>query len=181
MKRTLNAVTLLLLFINIAGCATSADSIPEGETTNPIISASYSAADRMLTDSVKREILGDDRRVLVASWVDVNNTNRTSVFGKMMAEQFASRLVQLGVPVVEVKLRTNLFMSEKSGEMLLSREIKEISQVHNASAVVVGTYADAGSSGVYVTVKLVRSTDARVLSATNFKVDRKLVGSIVQQ
>jgi hypothetical protein len=47
--------------------------------------------------------------------------------------------------------------------------------------VIVGTYTDAGTSGVYVTVKLVRSLDGVVLSATNFMVDRKLVGKIIGQ
>jgi TolB-like protein len=125
--------------------------------------------------------LGKDKRVLVASWVDVNQVSRSSIFGKMMAEHLASRLVQQGVAVMEVKLRSSLFITEKGGEMLLSREIKQISQLHNAEAVIVGTYADAGSSGVYVTVKLVRAVDGLVMSATNFMVDRKLVGSIINQ
>jgi hypothetical protein len=43
------------------------------------------------------------------------------------------------------------------------------------------SYTDAGTSGVYVTVKLVRSLDGVVLSATNFMVDRKLVGKIIGQ
>ena len=98
-----------------------------------------------------------------------------------MAEQLGSRLVQHGVGVVEVKLRSNLFITEKGGEMLLSSEIKEISHQQNAAAVIVGTYTDAGTSGVYVTVKLVRSLDGVVLSATNFMVDRKLVGKIIGQ
>jgi len=55
------------------------------------------------------------------------------------------------------------------------------SDFQNAAAVIVGTYTDAGTSGVYVTVKLVRSLDGVVLSATNFMVDRKLVGKIIGQ
>jgi TolB-like protein len=63
--------------------------------------------------------------------------------------------------------------------MLLSREIKDIGRQHNADAVVVGTYADAGTSGVYVTVKVVRATDGLVMSATNFMIERKLVSGII--
>jgi predicted nuclease with RNAse H fold len=99
----------------------------------------------------------------------------------MMAEQLASRLAQQGVAVIEVKLRSNLFITEKGGEMLLSSEIKEISQQQNAAAVIVGTYTDTGTSGVYVTVKLVRALDGVVMSATNFMVDRKLVMRIINQ
>lgn len=167
------------LFAWLTGCANQAESLSGSEEKNPLIAANYAAADRLLTPAVQKELLGADRRILVASYVDVNQVSRTSLFGKMMAEQLASRLVQLGVPVVEVKLRSNLFVSEKAGEMLLSREIKEIGQQHNAEAVVVGTYADAGSSGVYVTVKVIKSVDSKTISATSFMVERRLVASIV--
>jgi TolB-like protein len=175
--RTLLLVQALLL----GACANAPQSMSGTEENNPLISSSYAAADRLLTPAAKKELLNKDKRVLVASWVDVNQVSRSSIFGKMMAEQLASRLVQQGIGVMEVKLRTNMFITEKGGEMLLSREIREISQLHNAEAVVVGTYADAGSAGVYVTVKLVRAIDGLVISATNFMVDRKLVGSIINQ
>jgi TolB-like protein len=175
--RTLLLVQALLL----GACANAPQSMSGTEENNPLISSSYAAADRLLTPAAKKELLNKDKRVLVASWVDVNQVSRSSIFGKMMAEQLASRLVQQGIGVMEVKLRTSMFITEKGGEMLLSREIREISQLHNAEAVVVGTYADAGSAGVYVTVKLVRAIDGLVISATNFMVDRKLVGSIINQ
>ena len=172
---------LAIAAVLLSGCANKPDAISGTEEQNPLISSSYAAADRLLTAGAKQDLLTKNKRVLVASWVDVNQVSRSSIFGKMMAEQLASRLVQQGVAVMEVKLRSSLFITEKGGEMLLSREIKEISQQHNAEAVIVGTYADAGSSGVYVTVKLVRAVDGLVLSATNFMVERKLVGSIINQ
>ncbi len=165
----------------LSGCANGPDTLSGTEQHNPLIASSYAAADRLLTLPVKQELLQNHKRVLVATWVDVNQVSKTSTFGKMMAEQLASRLVQQGIPVMEMKLRTALFITEKSGEMMLSREVRELSQQHNAESVAVGTYTDAGSSGVYVTVKLVRTADNLVMSATNFMVERKLVGSIISQ
>ena len=165
----------------LAGCANKPPGLPGDELNNPIISSSYAAVDRLITADVKSGMSRQGQAVLVASLVNVDNTSNTSIFGKMMAEQIASRLVQLDLPVIEVKLRSSLYMSEERGEMLLSREIKEISQRQNASAVLVGTYADAGSSGVYVTLKLVRAHDAKVLSATNFMLERKLVSSVINR
>jgi TolB-like protein len=179
MTRWRLATVAVALWLN--ACANAPEALSGTEQHNPLIASSYAAADRLITPAARQELLAKDKRVLVASWVDVNQVSRSSIFGKMMAEQLASRLVQQGVPVMEVKLRSSLFITEKGGEMLLSREIREISQQHNAEAVVVGTYADAGSSGVYVTVKLVRAIDGLVMSATNFMVDRKLVGSIINQ
>lgn len=176
-----NFTNIFLLVFLISGCANTQTGIPGDELKNPIISSSYSAVDRLITPKIQTEMSVDGQKILVASLVNVNNTSTTSIFGKMMAEQFASRLVQLGMPVIEVKLRSNLYMSEERGEMLLSREIREISQRQNASAVLVGTYADLGSSGVYVTLKMVRAQDAKVLSATNFMIDRRLVSSVINQ
>ena len=169
------------ILLAMAGCASQVASIPGTEKDNPLISANYAAVDRLLTPTVRQELLTDERRILVASLVDVNQVSRTSIFGKMMSEQLSSRMIQQGVPVVEVKLRSNLFISERSGEMLLSREIKDIGRQHNVDAVLVGTYTDAGSTGVYVTVKLVRAVDGLIMSATNFMVDRKLVSNILNQ
>ena len=173
------AYFVLAMALLVTGCANQVESLAGSEDKNPLIAANYGAAERLFTPAMQKELLGENRRILVASYVDINQVSRTSLFGKMMAEQLASRLVQLGVPVVEVKLRSSMFVSEKGGEMLLSREIKEIGQQHNAEAVVVGTYADAGSSGVYVTVKVVKALDGKIMSATSFMVERKLVASIV--
>ncbi|WP_346308879.1 FlgO family outer membrane protein [Limnohabitans sp.] len=89
----------LLCALFVSGCATDLDVLPGSEEKNPLISSNYAAADRLLTAAVKQELLSKDKRVLVASWVDVNQVSRTSIFGKMMAEQLASRLVQQGVAV----------------------------------------------------------------------------------
>jgi len=66
-----------------------------------------------------------------------------------------------------MKLRQNsIFISEGQGEFMLSRDLREISRTHNASAVVVGTYADGGDR-MYVSARMVRPTDSIVISATD--------------
>lgn len=180
MKHRYAFFSALLATSLMMGCANTNQELEGSEDLNPIISSAYQAVDRLLTEPALKQVQGSQQRVLVASLVDVNQLTQTSLFGKMMAEQLASRLVQKGVTVVEVKLRTSLFMTEKSGEMLLSREIKEVGSTHSADAVLVGTYADAGSSGVYVTVKLIRTRDAVTLSATNFKIEKRLVASTLR-
>lgn len=48
-------------------------------------------------------------------------------------------MVNAGFNVKEVKLRGDVFVKEETGELLLSREIKEIAQSHHANDVLVGT------------------------------------------
>ena len=87
MKIASFGLSLALLFVT--GCANKPDVISGTEELNPLISSSYAAADRLLTPTAKQELLRKDKRVLVASWVDVNQVSRSSIFGKMMAEQLA--------------------------------------------------------------------------------------------
>jgi hypothetical protein len=80
MKIACLGLSMALLFMT--GCANKPDVISGTEELNPLISSSYAAADRLLTPSAKQELLRKDKRVLVASWVDVNQVSRSSIFGK---------------------------------------------------------------------------------------------------
>ena len=53
--------------------------------------------------------------------------------------------------------------------MLLSREVREVSQAQNAQAVVVGTYA-VSASVVYISLKLVNPVGNTVVAAHNYAV-----------
>jgi hypothetical protein len=55
-------------------------------------------------------------------------------------------------------------MDKGNGEFLLSRDLREISKKHNASAVIVGTYGE-GYERMYVSVRIVSPTDSRVLAS----------------
>ena len=47
--------------------------------------------------------------------------------------------------------------------------------------VVVGNWADTGSTGIYATLKMVRASDAMVMSASNFVIPRKLVSNVISR
>jgi TolB-like protein len=62
-------------------------------------------------------------------------------------------------------LRQNsIFIREGQGEFLLSRDVRELSKTYDASAVVVGTYAEGGDR-LYVSARIVRPTDNIIISA----------------
>lgn len=113
--------------------------------------------------------LDANQPVLVASLVNVDRLSESSRLGRMFAEQMAARMVQLGLRVTEVKLRNNLLLHRDQGELLLSREVREVSRLHNAQAVVVGTYA-VSASVVYITLKLVNPVGNTVIAAHSYAV-----------
>lgn len=132
-----------------------------------IMKANYAAVDSLLTKlSVE---LPKDSPILVASFVNLDDLNESSTFGRVLSEQVASRFKQKGYTTIEMKLRTTVFIKEGSGEFLLSRELSKISTKHHAQAVVVGSYA-AARDRVYLTVRVVNVTDSRILSSHDYEI-----------
>ena len=129
----------------------------------------YKAADSLLKNLKKKRVkLSKDAPILVASFVDLDDLSESSAFGRVISEKIASRFNQKGYATIEVKLRTNIFIKELSGEFLLSRELAEIGTKHRAQAVVVGTYS-VGSKRIYLTARVINVSDGRVLGSHDYK------------
>ena len=127
--------------------------------------ASYAAADALLRN------LGHfpdmKKPILVATLVNINDLQSSSAFGRMSSEQIGSRLANSGLPVAEIKLREAILVEEGRGELMLSRDARNIARSRGAQALVVGTYA-TGKDAVYVNVRLVSATDGRILSSHDY-------------
>jgi TolB-like protein len=132
-----------------------------------LVYASYEIADKLI-ENLDTD-LSPDRPILVASFVDVNDIENSSSFGRMMAEYICSRLGKNGYTVVEMKLRDSIYIKEKAGEFLLSRKVKDISAAHEAQAVVVGTYARARRD-IYISARLVQADNSKILSSFDVKI-----------
>ena len=131
-----------------------------------LVAVSYAIANK-LEINLKAPLSPDDT-IIVASFVDVNNLNASSTFGRIMAEQVGSRLAQKGYKVIEMKLRQNsIFVEEGKGEFLLSRDLKNISLNHNATAVVVGTYA-CSRDKIYISTRFVNPSNSVILSSFDY-------------
>ena len=76
-------------------------------------------------------------------------------------------MVANGFNVKELKLRGDVFVREETGELLLSREIKDIAHQHNAGLVLVGTYS-AAAQLTYVSLKLVRTDTGQIVRGYDY-------------
>ncbi|QWR77219.1 FlgO family outer membrane protein [Candidatus Magnetomonas plexicatena] len=63
----------------------------------------------------------DDRKIIVTTFVDLNNLNRTSKFGRTLAEETLSELHKRGFKVADIRETGTIQMSENFGEIFLSR------------------------------------------------------------
>ncbi len=130
-----------------------------------LIEANHRAVDALLANAP----LDAQHPVMVATLVQVDRLSESSRLGRIFSEQIAGRMVQRGVRVVELKLRDSVALQRDQGELLLSREVREVSQSHDAQAVVVGTYA-ASASALYISLKLVTPAGNTVVAAHNYAV-----------
>lgn len=134
------------------------------ETSNFL--ASSQEAINNLTANVPTQSTGTGP-VLVATIVNVNNTGASSPLGRTLSEVYANQMVARGFHVKEVKLRSDLYVREGTGELMLSREMRDIARSQNASMVVVGTFSPAANF-TYVSLKLVRTEDSRIIAGHSY-------------
>jgi TolB-like protein len=131
-----------------------------------LVAASYYIADTLENNLMQP--ISPTEALLVATFVNVNNLEQSSTFGRIISEQIASRFAQKGYRIIEMKLRqTAVFVEEGKGEFLLSRDLRAISKEHNCPAVIVGTYAE-GFRTLYVSARVVRTSDGVVIASSDY-------------
>jgi len=165
-RRTALVVMTIAVSLMLGACATGAYYYDAGESN--LIRGNYAATDVLVTGG---KIAATGGPLLVATVVDIDQLERSSTLGRLISEHVASRLAQKGYIVTELKMRDPVYMRTPEGELMLSREVREISAKHGAQAVAVGTYASdtSGRNGVvFVSLKLVRPGDNTILGASDY-------------
>jgi TolB-like protein len=130
-----------------------------------VIGTSHAAADALIDSA--GAMLYPQKPLIAATFVNIDDLDQAASFGRVVSEQIASRFTQRSFNVVEMLLRHSIFIRQKQGEFLLSREVRNLSSEHDAQAVIVGTYA-IGSREVYITARLVRAADSIVLASHDY-------------
>jgi len=163
-KYYLTAGIMAVMLLGTTGCSTSQPTTSVQSAQVDLISEVREASGQLIKKTGK---LSRQAPLLAATFADIDDLQQSSTFGRMLSEQFSSALTGEGFPVIEVKMRENLFMKERTGELILSRKLDSLVQAHDAQAVLLGTYA-VGGSHVYVNVRLVRTRDNIILGSHDF-------------
>lgn len=165
-KQTRTWIAAGVLAVAVTGCGKQAvkdvDIIKESYQAGEILQAA-SESPKGVHASLERH-----RPLMIASFVNIDNVQGSSTLGRMLGEQMGSYFTQHGYDVIELKLRNELFIKEETGELMLSRELKDLTQQHDAQAVIVGTYAVAADT-VFVTCKVIRALDGVILGSYDYK------------
>lgn len=165
-------LALALACVGLLGACSSQSSVYtkpeptyEEAKANPFVAANREAINTLLSDMDLPAI--SRTPMLVATVVNVNDLRKAAPLGRTLSEQYASYLVSRGLLVKEAKLRGDLFVRETTGELLLSRELKDIAKAHSAGIVLVGTYS-AAANATYVSLKLVHTESGQILKGHDY-------------
>jgi len=157
-------VTSALMFGGLTGC----EGLPVPQEEPPVadvVGTSHEAADALIMGA--GPVLKKGGKVIAATFVNIDDLTKSSSFGRIISKQVSSRFTERGLPVIEMQMRNNVYIQQRGGEFLLSRELRNVSAEHNAQAVIVGTYA-VGRKNVYVTARLVSAQNNVVLSSYDY-------------
>ena len=153
-----------------SGCATEASNVRKDPTyeqaaSNPLIPANYAAATSLLTRLQGR--LVPSQPLIMATLVNIDALDRSSTLGRLISEQVSARFTLAGHRMIEMKFRNNVYMARDQGELMLTRELRDIATSHNAQAVIVGTYAQS-SEMVFVNLKVIEPETNVVLAVHDY-------------
>ncbi len=147
----------------LVGCALFAEN--ESEALNYPIVATYRAADALI--GMARPQLDPEKPIIIATVVDIDNLEGSSTLGRFISESVSARFTQARYRMVEMKLQNAVYMKRDEGELMLTRQIRELAGAHQAQAVVVGTYS-SGASAIFVNLKVVQPQTNVVLAAYDY-------------
>lgn len=168
--------SLMLAVALLTGC--TAGAIPPSSTAvngsrpearGDLGSLTYRAVDRIVAGAPE---LTQGKQVVVGTIADVQRLDRSTAFGNLVADLVRSRLAQRGVVVADLRLRSAVLLDRKQGEMTLANDRNAVLAPPSAAGILTGTYA-ASDDLIYVSLKLVGASDARIVAAVDFAVPRR--------
>lgn len=170
-SRTLILMVLAITTFFNSGCTslncTRLEPLLGGSTD--LIQFSYTMADHLAAKAMPPLIpRHPNMPILVTTFVDNNDLQQTSHFGRILQEHIASRFVQLGYTVRELKISNTLHIEPKSGETILSRDLTQLSSGQQAQAILVGTISMTDRI-VYISARLINPVNNNILSTDDYR------------
>lgn len=138
------------------------------ETQGCVLAANTQAADT-LDRALQGRKFPKSGRIVLTTFVDVDNLAATSTLGRLIPEQISARLAQKGYSTVELKtLSPDIAIKKGQGEFALSRQTGEVAKTGLGDAVLAGTYA-VGVASIAVTVRVIDADENVVLAGAGYE------------
>ncbi|MFT5699269.1 MAG: TolB-like protein [Desulforhopalus sp.] len=170
-QNKVKGIIIGLLLLTLNGCAdlncTRLEGLLGGKTN--LVTFSYKIAEDLVVQALPPLTpMHPDMPVLVTTFVINSNLEQTSSFGRLLQEHIASRFVQLGYTVRELKVANHLFIEPQSGETILTRDLSQLDPNLQAQAIVVGTFTRTNRM-LYVSTRLINPSNNNIISSNDYK------------
>lgn len=160
-----------LALLLLSGCAnlncTRLEGLLGGKTN--LVTFSYKIAEDLIEQALPPLTpMHPEMPVLVTTFVSNSNLEKTSSFGRLLQEHIASRFVQLGYTVRELKVANNLYIEQQSGETILTRDLSQLTPNLQAQAMAVGTFTRTNRI-LYLSTRLIDPSNNNIISSNDYK------------
>jgi TolB-like protein len=163
MSRSMRASLVAMVLLVLTGCAHTGNDYVGN---NPFIPANYRAADALLMQ-LNNSLPAGNSTLIVATLVNIDALENSSTLGRLVSEQILTRFTLAGYRMIEMKFRSNIYMLQGQGELMLTREIHELASSHSAQAVIVGTYGES-KDYIFVNLKVIQPQTNVVLAVHDY-------------
>lgn len=118
-----------------------------------------------------------EKTIAVTTFVDLDNLDVASSFGRFLAEELASEMHTLGYNVRELRQRQGVEVVEQKGEFILTRRSEELMKSARIDAALTGTYMVVGDN-VVVNARIVDLDSSMVISVGQMTANLRELGDI---
>jgi TolB-like protein len=102
--------------------------------------------------------------IVITTFVDINDFERTSPMGRMFSELMMSELQSRNFKVIELRKGAYISMHKDKGEFILSRDIENTAKKYDAVSIMTGTYTIVGNA-IILNGRMISVRDNQVYSA----------------
>ena len=164
--KLLKLLGIILLIISINGCKQTTVVIPKEETPTSKINQTLDDTIISIANQLAQynKIKSNDTgTITVTSFVDLDNLNKTSQFGRVIAESLFTELFIRGFNVTEFRGK-NAISINGEGEFYITRDIEKLQSEVPNTYVVVGTYSKIDDY-VVINVRMIDNKTGKIVSS----------------
>lgn len=163
------AAALLIILSLLISCTTKEKTLRTGTEVENFFSFSQIIAAELLSNGGAN--LNRDDRIILTTFVNLDDLYQTSGFGRSMAEALSTELFKQGYRILEIRKTPKVYVKNRKGELALSRDASLLARQQGARAILTGTYALTPST-VLLNVKILSAFSRDVLAVAALEIER---------
>ena len=157
---------LLLVIITLGGCKQTTVVIPKEDTPTSKVNQTLDDTIISIANQLaqyNRISPNDTGTITVTSFVDLDHLNKTSQFGRVLAESLYTELFIRGFNVTDFRGQNAISINAK-GEFYITRNIEKLQSEVPNTYIVVGTYSKVDDN-VVINVRILDNRTGKIVSS----------------